>query len=446
MAKRVLKGISAVGITGMSNIFDTPAKLVDPKSGLITPALVLNADVLEGNAVPRGGYVKRITLTRPHSLWSNGQTMLCVAEGATAAQALYLVGVDTATELESLPGIVTPMSYVHHEDVIYYSSAYWRGIYDLRTASVRRWGIDLPAAPIVSLTDGNLVPGHYRLCYTALSNGAISGNGPILDVAWDSGNRGLLLENYPAGAAVWLTHPNGGELFLGTVDANNVIDSFYGAQKLPTLDVIPPPNLQWICFAFGRIWGASGKYLYYSEAFRPDAFKKGNFFKMPEDITLIAPISDGLFVGTRKRITFLDGKDPKKMSAVREIPAGAVPGSLSYGLVSGGGYQVSRKLSQIEAAIWNTSSGIVMGVQGGHVLFLTDGVNKLYPRQNGATLVRDQAGHQQIITTAYGIPLAEGPPAGLAFMLDAGKVGDRQADLSLESSGGFCLSGKIINS
>lgn len=436
--------IRAIGFRGMNNLTRSPALLVDKQTGLITPSMILNADVIENELVSRRGYRKVISLTGAHSLWSEGDLMFCVAQGSSTNQALYRLGPQSATEIASLPDVKVPMSYVKVDSAVYLSSKLWKGIYDTQTLLVRDWGIDLPGAPVASLAEGSLVPGHYKLCYAFYRNGLLSGNGPIVDVSWDSGNRGIRMESRPADAVVWITHPNSGDFVLGTV-SNEVITELYSVQKLPTESMIPPPLLQWICFAFGRIWGAVGASLYYSEPFRYDLFKASNVFRMTDDITLIAPVDDGIFIGTSKSTIFLDGRDPGKMHIARSVPTGAIPGSLSYGMVAGGGYQVSRKLSQIPTAIWLTEAGIVMGVQGGHVLFLTDGTNRLYPRSNGATFTGPNAGLQQTIATCYGVPVGEDIPADIAFMLSSGKVIDEQADLALEASGGFEVSGKSIN-
>lgn len=422
MAKqKVLKSINAIGFKGMSNLPRPAADLVDKQTGLITPACLLNADIVGGNAIVRQGYSKAITLTAPHSLWSDGQVMFCVATGSATAQALYLVGTHSALQLTSLPDIVTPMSYVRIDDIVFMSSAYWKGIYDLKTTTIDSWGIDLPIAPDASLCDGALVPGHYRLCYTATHNGSISGNGTIVDIYWDSGNRGIRLNNLPSGAVVWITHPNGGTFVLATVESN-IISSVYGVQPLPTQDVIPPPYLQCLRYAFGRIWGVSGKYVYYSEPLQYDRFKKGNIFRFDQDIVLLAPVTDGMFIASASKTSFLAGRDPSKMTMGHTVGVGAIPGTYGTGMVAGGGYQVSRKLSQIETAFWSSTAGAAMGVQGGHILYLTDGQNDLYPRSQGASLVRSYQGGQQIITTYRGPLIADSIPRSIDEALKIGRL------------------------
>lgn len=443
MSKTGTKDITAIGFKGMSNLMYPSSTLVDKQTGLITPGCILNADITNGVLTPREGYRKVANLTKPHSLWSDGRVMFCVAQGASP-QTLYRCYGENYEAITALPDAESKMSYVRVDEKVYISNSYWKGIYDLQASELRSWGIDLPVSPQTILVDGDLVPGHYSLCYTKVNeDGRIGGNGPIVDLFWDSGNRGISLVDVPERCVAWITHPDGSDFFLATV-TNDTISSMYGVQKLPTRDVIPPPFLQHCRHTFGRIWGANGNRVYYSDPFWYDNFRLGNFFQFDQDVTLIAPISDGIYVGTRKKTYFLEGKDPSKMSILREMTIGAIPGSLSYGFVAGGGYQVSRKLSLIEAAIWNSENGIVMGVQGGHTLYLTDGVNNLYPRANGATLTRVKNQNQQIIATSYGLPLEEDIPSDLAFFLERGTIINRPTDLTLTSTGGFVLGGKII--
>lgn len=423
MAKRPIKDIIAVGFKGMSNVLYPAATLVDKQTGLITPKLALNADIVNGVAVRRQGYSKKISLSEPHSLWGGTSAMLCVAQGSSSSQALYRVGTGSAIELTALPNVKTPMSYVEMGDYILCSSRLWNGMYNLGSQAIEDWGIALPVAPVLSLCDGDLVPGHYRVCYTTMSEryNRISGNGPISDIYWDSGNRGIHLDNLPASAIVWVTHADGGDFVLAYPRQDMIVD-VYGTQKLPTLDMIPPPKLQWLQRSFGRIWGAVGSRVYYSEPMQHDRFKTNNFFDFSQDVVLIAPISDGIFVATSAATYFLAGRDPAKMSIGHSVGVGAIPGTLASGMVAGGGYQVSRKLSQIETVLWTSTAGIAMGVQGGHILYLTDGQNELYPRQQGGTLVRSAYGQQQIITTTYGSIIGESIPTDIDEILKTGRL------------------------
>ena len=444
MGKKGVGDIKAIGFTGMNNLLMPSSKFVDRQTGLITPNCILNADVINGTVNKRKGFHKVISLVSPHSLWSNGSLMLCVAQGQSYPQAIYRVGTESATELAVLPDMRTPMFYLDIGGIVFLSSKYWKGIYNVSENSFTSWGIDVPPAPKAILVDGDLVPGHYRLCYTYFIDGRLSGNGGIVDIHIDGGNRGILLEDAPDNIVTWITHPNGGDFIIPSID-NNTITEVYGVHRLPTLDVIPPPFLENLAYFSGRIWGSSGNTIYYSEPFQYENFKHKNILRFTDDITMIAPVDDGMFVSTKKSISFLSGREPDKMNVVHSVGAGAIPGTLSYGMVAGGGYQVSRKLSQIQAAIWNSSAGIVMGVQGGHILYLTEGQNDVFPKSMGATLVRTVGGIQQIVNTTFGISLANQVPEDIQFILDSGKLAVRQSDYCLEAAGGFILSGQFTN-
>lgn len=395
------KPITAHGFRGMNNLPVVPAKLLDDERR-ITPRIILNAEVTDGGVLRRRqGHTRKINLPGVHSLWA-GSVMLCVAAGV-----LYQVEGARATAIDTVDGPEARVNYVETDNLIYLSSLYWNRVYDLLTGTTRSWGVSLPAAPSLSLAQGDLPPGAYTLCYTRTETGRLSGNGPMTQVSWEGGGQGILLNNLSSGGQCWITHPNGQKLFLATVVDGVVTGQVPQAIPLPSFTVAPPPGLADFCQAFGRIWGCSGKKLVYSDPFQYEWFRTASYKPFLEDLVMVAPVTEGLFVNSLTSTWFLEGTSPDKMS-LRRIGEGAVPGSLVFaqmpGAVVGGGYEISRRLSQLPSPVWMSKNGFVVGTHTGHLVHLTEARLRINPRSQGAGFYQVKDGIPRLIVSLRGAP------------------------------------------
>ena len=77
-----------------------------------------------------------------------------------------------------------------------------------------------------------------------------------------------------------------------------------------------------------------GKDLIYSDSFIYELLRPQNFKPFAEDIIMVAPVTDGLFVSSKASTWFLDGTDPAKM-VLKRIGDGAVLGNLVYAEMPG---------------------------------------------------------------------------------------------------------------
>ena len=413
--------ITALGFRGMNNLEQAPGILLDDAKR-ITPRIALNAEVTDGGKlVRRKGYALEIPLPGAHSLWA-GSVMLVVAAGN-----LYRVEGSTAVFLASVTGPQAPVTYQELDNLIYMATPTWQAIYDLLDDSIGSWGLLLPAAPIVTPVAGDMPPGTYTLCYTAADaarGGRLSGNGPLATVSWEGGTQGIRLDNLPAGGQCWITHPNGTDLFLATVVGGVVVGQAPKITPLPTFAVTPPSGLSHFAQAFGRIWGCKGKKLIYSDPFMYDWFRTSNYKPFSEEIFMVAPVADGLFVNSKDSTWFLDGTDPAKM-IMKRIGDGAVPGTLVYaempGAVVGGGYEMSRRLSQLPSPVWIGAHGYVIGTQTGHLVHLTESRLRMSVRARGAGFFRVKDGVPQIITAMSGVQGNGGDPK-LSEIIELGAI------------------------
>jgi hypothetical protein len=413
--------ITALGFRGMNNLEQAPGILLDDAKR-ITPRIALNVEVTDGGKlVRRKGYALEIPLPGAHSLWA-GSVMLVVAAGI-----LYRVDGDTAVSIGAVSGPQATVCYQELDNLIYMATPTWERIYDLLTGSIRTWGLSLPPAPIVTPVAGGMPPGAYTLCYTAADaagGGRLSGNGPLCRLTWEGAAQGIRLDNLPAGGQCWITHPNGTDLFLAPVVGGVVTGQAPKITPLPTFAVAPPSGLSHFAQAFGRMWGCKGRKLIYSDPFMYDWFRTPNYKPFPEEIFMVAPVTDGLFVNSRGSTWFLDGTDPAKM-VLKRIGDGAVPGTLVYaempGAVVGGGYEMSRRLSQLPSPVWIGAHGYVIGTQTGHLVHLTESRLRMSVRSRGAGFFRVKDGVPQIITAMSGNQSNGGDPK-LSEIIELGAI------------------------
>jgi hypothetical protein len=278
-------------------------------------------------------------------------------------------------------------------------------------------------------------------------DGRLSGNGPLTQVVWEGGAHGVRFRNLPSDGQAWITQPNGQKLFLAALDGDTAIHQVPDAALLPSFMVTLPPKFAHFCQAFGRIWGANSNYLYYSEPFQYEWFKSENRLTFLEELIMVAPVENGLFVNSRNSTWFLDGGNPGEMS-VNRIGDGAIPQSLVYaqmpGAVVGGGYEISRRLSQLPSPVWTGRNGIVVGTHSGHLVHLTEARLNFNPRsQGGAGLYYVKDGVPRIITTLWGVRLKPENDELLDQVFEYGQLypGSSAFEgggyLSLEGSGGL---------
>ncbi len=444
-----MKPIKALGFNGMANVKRSPASLMDDNKR-ITPRFVLNARVLDdGRVVRRGGYRRVVFMegSGAHSLWA-GSVMLVVANQCPPyvpdwpkdLPTIYMIEGQTVQFVGSAEGpLNAPMEYVEVDGQVYLSNGYWSGRYDLSTRVLGEWGMPLPPLPNISMVDGNLPPGVYKVCYTYFEEPArLSGSGPLVEVSWDGGSMGIKLNGMPSNALAWITQPSGKEFYLAPVQAGVISEPYY-TQPLLSFGVQAPPALRALTQAFGRLWGAVGGKLYYSEEFQYEWFRPDGYLAFPEDIVMTAPVNSGIFVNSLKTTWMLSGTTPAKMK-LEKLGDGAVPGSLAYVMVEGTGYELSRRFARTPSPAWATSRGIVVGTQTGKLVHLTEGNLRINPRARGAAIYRDEGG-QPVALFSLGGPMQGAVDSEITAINSRGRL-YVPAPVRHEVAGGVAIGGE----
>jgi hypothetical protein len=160
-----------------------------------------------------------------------------------------------------------------------------------------------------------------------------------------------------------------------------------------------PPLATSLAYWNGRIYLASGRALWATELYLYDFVDKTKNYKFFEsDIQVVGSVTDGIYVGTLDGIYFLSGE----FNAMRRVTLssyGAIPGSLVYvpaELVNPNVPDQATAASK-NAVMFMTTSGLVVGLDGGELMNLTQD-DYLFPSAtNAAALFRRQDGVNQYI-------------------------------------------------
>jgi hypothetical protein len=303
------------------------------------------------------------------------------------------------------------VSYEGIGQYVFFTDGAQLGRYDtLSGVAEWGWGVDSPGGqPHVAATSyGGLAGGKYQIAVTfrALS-GLESGTSEAVTVDVPAGG-GIQLTDIPQGAGesvrVYASTANAtsDELWhvadfpMGTTTA--FIAQFTPGRAVRTQFLEPVPAGQLIRRFQGRVYVALDNYLVYSEPFRfhlhaPD----DNYITFPARISVVEPSLDGLYVVADKTY-FLAGTEPKQF-AFREM--GATRG------VEGTSCQVAGNVfpqlkSNHAVAYWFSERGPVVGLPGGQIVYLLDGRVSVDQYARGASLLREQNGVRQVITSLRG--------------------------------------------
>ncbi len=379
------------GFSGANNV----SERFYSRKGIVEPKVILNLDVnADGSLTIRAGKTLFITLPNAHSLWSGNTCMLCVAENV-----LYRIRNGVATSVGTIAGPRSPVSFVDAEEKVFFSNQYSQGIFDPLNDTVSSWGIALPNGPmLLSSTDGSLTPGTYHICMTNVANGELSGNGTISDIILTA-TGGIQILNRPSGVLVWASEAD--EYMFYLVGAVDTVVDIPGIEPLPSFLCSPPPYMENLCYAFGRIWGSCDKSVYYSEPFHLGWFKlSSNKYPFEDEITMIAKAPTGLFIGMKHRTRFLAGTIPEQM-AVQDAGAGSVRGTLAYcnQMPELGWTLGTPEKDFTDVPVWLTTEGVVVGAPSGHLFNISKNKIKMSIPDRGASLYRNLEGVIQFLTS-----------------------------------------------
>ena len=364
----------------------------------------LNVDVTDEQRLQRRkGYAATTVVTSHHSLWSNGAVALAVIGSSLVEVLPNLTTVVVRSDLTA----GAKMYYTSAGNRVFYSNGLETGVFQHGIS--RSWGLDLPSKlPLSAVIGGSLPAGTYQYVMTYLrDDGQESGAGRSGLIELPAVG-GIHFSDMPMSEdptvefkRLYVSPVNGDKLYLLMTLPAAATDATYTTERTGTL----PLSTQFLSPALagshiaefsGHVLVARGSTLYRSEPFSPELFdlRKGLPFSSP--ITLVAPVEDGVYLGTTTSVIWLPGRNPAEWREVRRLGYGVIPGTLVYAQADDINDQ------QGQAAVFATHQGICAGFDGGSVVNLT-GDRFNYPvMDEGAAAVREVGGMIQYLVTLRG--------------------------------------------
>ena len=276
----------------------------------------------------------------------------------------------------------------------------------------------LGAPPVVlgeAVTSLPLPAGKYQVALTYLRNdGQESGacRATTIDL---TANGGISLSAIPVSTdptvthkAIYLTPVNGETLYrvgvIPNADTTFVVREIRkGASPLLTQFLSAPPAGDHIAYANGLMLVAKGARLYPSESYAPELFDLRKAIPFTDRIAMVAPVKDGVWIGTDSQIIWLAGNLPEKWDFKVAAEYGCIRGTLTFndseliGDGSAGGEIV---------AFFASKRGLRVGHLGGRLINL-DRDRFAYPiQERGAGIVRRHRGIAQFVVTMQGAETA----------------------------------------
>lgn len=309
-----------------------------------------NVDISSDASISvRAGAIFSKSLAGAHSLWSHESLLFGLVADATH---LYRLDGDASLTL-----LVSGLSGAP----VYYSltplGVYWAD--DAHAGCIgfdgepRTWGLPVPQIPAATATVyGGLDGGRYGVSASFVdASGQESGASAsaFVDVVGGGGIDVVVAASADASvvaARIYVTTANGNELqFAGAVEPGatyNVAATPRG-RRLDTQFATPLPPLRFPLLKAGRLYGAAGRFVRWSEPLRYDlTFTTRNFFALRDDVCMLAaPETDRfiIFVGTESRTYMFQG-DALESAALSVVsPVGVIPGSMAMVDASSMGFE-----------------------------------------------------------------------------------------------------------
>lgn len=296
-----------------------------------------------------------------------------------------------------------PMSFCEVNEDIFYSNGYQSG------SVFGTIGVEMPIGEITcaATTTGALPPGAYKVGMVYVKTSGEE-SGPVvsdfvLAVAGGISVEGFSLPQDPAiqRARFYLSPPDGEALYqvLDTAFTNPDITftAVADGKMLETQFMQPPPPAHLLQTFNGRLYGADGSILWYTQAFRYGLHNPASdYVDMGARITLIEEAADkkGLFVGTTEGTFFLAGDDMAKMElqSVSELAPIEGTGTAIDTKVFG-----MKELPEFFAPVWFTQKGWVVGLNDGTIKNLIHDRLVVSNLERGAAIVRKQNGNTHLM-------------------------------------------------
>lgn len=341
-----------------------------------------------------------------HSLTVFADQMLAVANGDMVSYSDN--GATLSPGATIVPGLGNRfVSYATDDLDLHWSNGFEIGRLDPDLVPHPVW-LDTPdPLTVAAVAYGGLATGRYEVSATVRDlDGRESGASVCVpvDVA-DGGGIAVTFPEVPAGADHWslyVTGANGDVLYFAQSHPIAVTTVAIGfavrGKQLRTDNCYPMPPCDYLAYWNGRLVGARGNVLVWSEPYALGLTRPENCLIVGNDITLLLALETGLFIADHKATYFFEGTTPNEWRQVRKHPHAAVPYS---------GVIVSGLMFGLEAdapvAVWQSAAGLLMlGARDGSVKALRDDALAMpVAAEYGATAVFEFDGMRQVASSAH---------------------------------------------
>lgn len=156
----------------------------------------------------------------------------------------------------------------------------------------------------------------------------------------------------------------------GGMNASWIKGGYYGPTSKRVLS--DPPIGTIVRYHAGHMYVAQANILWYSDPFNLHAFDLArNFFSFESNLSMVEPVTAGIYVGDDKAVYFLSGAGPQKFQMSKKTTAAAIKGTAVRIDLSQVGFDVLLQGSQNEGVLWASSAGIYLGTAEGAIFNLT---------------------------------------------------------------------------
>lgn len=302
-----------------------------------------------------------------------------------------------------------PLSYVRVADRTYAKSR-TQALTFTSQGAAQPWGVPLvsgfAAYPIGATTgDARMVAVAYRRDSDGLEGG-------IVDTRIVYGNA-IAVSAIPTvpghTASVYITTPGGETLLLaseGVIGSVNIYPDAITGVPLRTLNKFLPPGSGPLAYLLGRILLADGNTLWATDPYQYELVDAIGGYKMLEsEITFLASVSNGVFIGTLTGVFFMSG--PFDEAQLTRVSTHRAPKQAPQSIDMA---EVLKGDDPGVGVLFLTDGGVCVGMAGGQVINLTNKIFEFPKAESVSVMVRSQDGMNQFV----GVASHPGTPSGSA--------------------------------
>jgi hypothetical protein len=372
----------------------------------------LNVDIDDkGFLLRRKGHSAVVVAGVDRDLFAAGG--VCLGVGSNALKQIFP---NWSTQvIHSGLALNRPLTYAAVANRIYYSNGVESGA--VENGQHRSWGLVPPTPPAATMVGGSLRAGRYQYTMTYLrSDGQESGapRAAVVELTAMASGYELTLpvstDPTVTLKAVYVSARDGETLHRYTVVDNATITLAVAEERAGTVTLatqfLVSPNMlgaiDHIAYGNGRMLAAAGSRLYCSEPYAPELFDPRKSWPFLDAITMVTPLEDGTWLGTRSQVIWLPNAEPEKWQFMAKAPYGVIPGTAYVDGLS----SVGDGSGKGPAVYFATTQGLCVGGNGGQMSNFTEG-RFAYPiQERGAGIVRRHRGMIQYLTTLHGAEVA----------------------------------------